>query len=470
MQLPATVSEYGLFGYAKSLLPLESENSLDVRRLLAEPPQRHVTLCGCVGSAKTFLILAWVHKLCITQPNVRIAICRQERTTLYTTLVESLRKILATGTKNAPNLPYIIHGGERHPDTIQYVTGSSITFLGYDSDKLFGSEWSLIWTNESRLVDEAAYSEVASRLRGGGFYDRRGRETYLMLGDTNADHSQHWIKRWEAEKRLLLLNAHIEDNPFYFTKGEYTDEGNRYLDDLKVAFTGWAYRRFVLNEWVDAEGAVYGGIYDESTMLVDKQIPESWWYSASIDHSHAGTIAMTLWATSRDNQRTHAYKCIYTTEKTIDEVFDEFELLIARLNIGRKQIRVVVADHDPSKNVEIERRGYRVVNATKRVVGGIELVKTWMARGRVTFSPNLLAHAPIAKLRMKGKCDHPLQEFHRYVYPTPCLDDKPKKGHDDFADSVRYLIEYIASKRRVGRVTSLIASVTAPAIPTGLLG
>ena len=289
----------------------------------------------------------------------------------------------------------------------------------------------MIWTNESRLVPEDAYSEVSARLRGGGFYDRQGRETYLMLSDTNADHSQHWIKQWEADKRLLLVNAQIEDNPYYFSDGEYTEHGCRYLDDLKVAFTGWAYRRFVENEWVDAEGAVYGGVFDEARMVRDMVIPDTWWYGVSIDHSHAGTIALTLWVTSKSNRKTHAFKAIYTTEMTIDEIFDEFELLLERLGLTKRQIRIVVGDHDPSKNVEIERRGYRVVNATKRVVGGIELVKTWMMSGHLTFSPNLLSHAPVAKLKMKGKCDHPLKEFQRYVYPTPCLDDKPKKGHDE---------------------------------------
>ena len=346
-----------LLGYAPSLLPLESQNALDVRKMLSQPPQRHLVLCGCVGSAKTFLLLAWVHKLCVTQPNVRVAICRQERTTLYTTLVESLRKVLHHGTQNAPGLPYEVRGGSRTPDSIHYATGSSITFLGYDSSKLFGSEWSLIWTNEARLVDEENYSDVAARLRGGGFWDRNGNETYLMLSDTNADHSQHWIKRWEEDKRLMMVNASIADNPYYFTKGEYTQEGLRYLDDLKVAYTGWAYRRFVENEWVDAEGAVYGGVFDEETMVVDKLIPTDWWYGVSIDHSHAGTIALTLWATSRYNRQTHALKCIYTTELTIDEVLDEFEQLLARMGISRRQIRIIVSDWDPSKNVEIERRG-----------------------------------------------------------------------------------------------------------------
>ena len=434
-----------MLGYSSSLLPLESDNSIAVRRLLSDPPQRHLTICGCVGSAKTFSILAWIHMICVTQPNVRVAICRQERVTLYTTLVESFRKILAAGMQNADDLPYMVRGGAHRPDSIHYASGSSITFLGYDSSKLFGSEWSIIWTNEARLVDEEAYAEVSSRLRAGGFYDRYGRETYLKLCDTNADHDQHWIKAWEYDKRLKLVNMKIEDNPYYFTSGEYTPEGEMYISDLRVNFVGWAYKRFVENIWCQAEGAVYAGVYDEDLHVIDKKIPNDWWYSVSIDHSHAGTIALVLWANSPDNLQTHAFKCIYTTDKTIDIVFDEFERLLAVLGITKQQIRIVIADHDLSKNVEIERRGYVVENATKRVVGGIELAKTWIARGSVTFAPNMLAHAPDPKLKFKGKCDRPLQEFGRYVYPVPCLDDKPLKGHDDFLDSMRYHLEYFAS-------------------------
>ena len=93
-----------------------------------------------------------------------------------------------------------------------------------------------------------------------------------------------------------------------------------------------------------------------------------------------------------------------------------------------------------------------------------------MLRGNLTFSPNLLAHSPVAKLRMKGKCDHPLQEFQRYVYPPNCIDDKPKKGHDDFCDGVRYWIEYVAGKQRVGKVPSIIAAITPPSNQPGLFG
>lgn len=435
-----------MLSFSDSLKPIATRNAASVRALLAAPEHRHLCICGPVGSAKTYLILMWIHAICSTQPNVRVAICRKERVTLYTTLVESLRKILKYGLQNADALHYTVRGGERRPESLHYLTGSSITFLGYDSSKLFGSEWSIVLTNESRLVEEDAYAEVAARLRGGGFWDRHGRETYLMLSDTNASAPHLWIKQWEADGRLQMVNMVIEDNPYYADAGELNARGKAYLDDLRNNFTGWAFERYVNNVWCEAEGAVYSGIFNEAEHVVAKEIADAW-YSVSIDHSHSGTIALVLWENSQDNRETHALKCFYTTEKTVDELFAEFEGMLGILGVNKEDIRVIVADTDPSKNALILQRGYRAVeNATKRVVGGIEVVKSWLAAGRITFNPNLLAHAPDSRLKYKGKCFEPLQEFTRYVYPIPCLDDKPVKGHDDFLDAVRYHIEHLSEK------------------------
>lgn len=455
-----------LFGYSTGLLPLETKHSRAVQSSIFAPPQRHLTVVGPVGSGKTYMLMSAIHMLCMSQPNIRVAVCRAQQKTLYTTLVETYRKILANGMRNVPHLPYHVYGGERKPESINFYNGSSISFLGYDTNasKLFGSEWALIYNCESRLLGEEAYAEAAARLRGGGFRDKWGRETYLMLSDTNASYEQHWIKSWERDSRLKLVNMSIHDNPHYSKRGKLTREGRMYMRDLRNNFVGYAWERYVLNRWVAAEGLVYGGVFDKKRHVRARPILPNEYFSICIDHSHSGTIAAAIWVTDRYNHYTHCWKCVYTTGLSIDEVFEKIESILRANGIAKDAIEVVIGDHDPSKNSDIRRRGYRrVENATKRVVGGIEVVKNWLQSDRLTFDTNLLAHRPDERLRKMKRCDEPLSEFMRYSYPQNCLDDKPIKGNDDFLDMVRYWIEYASENQRGDFVP--MRRITAPKIP-----
>lgn len=74
-----------------------------------------------------------------------------------------------------------------------------------------------------------------------------------LFGTTNPDNPAHWLKR-----KFLDRIAHLPDwRRFHFGLDDNPSLTAAYVESIKREFTGLWFRRFVLGEWVAAEGAVY---------------------------------------------------------------------------------------------------------------------------------------------------------------------------------------------------------------------
>lgn len=439
-----------MLGFCPNLLPLTSENARQVRRSLSDFPHKKYVVCGPVGSSKTTMILSWIFAVAATQPNLRIAIARNERATLYTTLIPTLRKMLKNRLRNSPDSCFQVLGGETKPSGVQFASGSTIHFMGLEGPKLFGSDFDLIMINEIRLADEDVIADATARIRNGGVWGRDGQRHHMLLADTNAGGARSWVKRQAEDGQLLMVNTNLHDNPFYSQGGELTEEGQDYWDTLQFAYSGHAYRRYILNEWVDFEGLVYSDVFDYDTMVKPirrADIPPRWWWSISIDHSYAGACAAVLYANSPKNNESICYKAVYKTERTTGQLLLDIERMLIGEGLTKKQIKVIVADHAPAANKEIEDAGYKVEKAQKAVESGIESMKSWILRGALRFNADILSHAPDQKLKQKGLCLHPYDEFASYAYADGGSElNKPKKGFDDYLDATRYHLQMLATR------------------------
>lgn len=84
-----------------------------------------------------------------------------------------------------------------------------------------------------------------------------------LFGTTNPDNPAHWLKRKFLDRAQQLpdwrrFTFRLSDNPSLTA---------RYVASISAEFTGLWYRRFILGEWVAAEGAVYD-MFDEHTHRV----------------------------------------------------------------------------------------------------------------------------------------------------------------------------------------------------------
>ena len=411
---------------------------------------RHLVVSGPLGTGKTMLILYVLHHLCMTQPNLRVAIARLEQKTLYTTLVPSFKKMLQFGMRNSPDSPIHVYGGEKRPKELHYYNGSIIVFTGFESDKFFGGEWSIIYCNELRMIKEEPYNDVSARLRGGGYYTPDGTQTYIIISDTNPSSARHWIKQRAEDGRMTMRNTTLFDNPHYAQNGELTPEGLDYRKTLEASYVGYQFDRYVKGLWVGAEGLIFP-MYDPQKFekKVDiTDIPSNWVWSGSVDYGTNHPASYGLWATSPDKKETCHFKEIYRTGLTASRLGDHIIRLHERLQIPRR-IRIV-GDSASDHNQTLRDKGLRVIDAKKEVLFGIDIVRQWLlgvGERKVIFNTDSLSHDVDQRLRNAGKPTKTTEEFDGYTHKPvekqttgTEKDDMPwkEKGGDDGMDKTRY--------------------------------
>lgn len=74
-----------------------------------------------------------------------------------------------------------------------------------------------------------------------------------LFGTTNPDNPAHWLKTKFIDRIGVLPHWRI----FHFTMDDNPSLSPEYVAQKKLEFTGLWYRRFILGEWVAAEGAVF---------------------------------------------------------------------------------------------------------------------------------------------------------------------------------------------------------------------
>ena len=464
------------FGFSPSLKMLQTDRAKSIVNAIANPILRNVCISGAVGTGKTFTILTVLHYLCMTRPGTKIAIARAEKTTLYSTLIPTFRKVLANGLRDCSH--YELYGGEKRPQEIHYRNGSEILFTGADNDKIFGGEYSIIYLNELRLLDEVKYSDILGRLRGGGYasgalFDGIYDERYLLISDTNPGGPNSWIKVRERENRLLVIPTTLEDNPEYYQNGKLTKAGQEYKQVLLEAYGeyGWQFDRYVRGLWVAAEGAVWPSynplIHDIDFKFDD--IPKNWKWSGAADYGVNHPAVYQLWATSPDRKRSWMFKEIYRTGLTEHRLAQEIKKLHA--DYGLKNVPIV-GDTAGDGNQTLLDAGLMVRDANKKVLYGVDIVKQFFdgTGGReVRFNKKSLWNQKAdGALLARGHPTQTTQEIPEYSYKPiekqtsgSARDEIPDKsqGKDDGCDTLRYHLVDI-STLIVGDIPLIHGSVT----------
>ena len=238
----------------------------------------------------------------------------------------------------------------------------------------------------------------------------------------NPEGPGHWFYReWilkAREKRVLYLHFTMADNPSL-------SPGTR--ERYERMFRGVFYRRFVLGEWVAAEGLVYD-FFDESFL---REVPsgEICRWRVSCDYGTANPTSFGLWG-ERDGiwYRTAEYYFDSRAEGR-QKTDDEYEADLRKLAGGREIERVIV---DPSAASFIEalrRRGWRVSKADNRVITGIRVTAGLLRSG---------------KLAICRGCDAAEREFGLYRWEESAQGDKVRKEHDHAMDDIRYMAMSVA--------------------------
>jgi PBSX family phage terminase large subunit len=239
----------------------------------------------------------------------------------------------------------------------------------------------------------------------------------------NPDGPEHWFyKEWvqkAEEKHALYLHFTMEDNPSLSP-----DTLSRY----RRLYTGNFYRRFVLGEWVVAQGLVYD-FFDDSYVEEPPDCCEE--YRISCDYGTRNPASFGLWG----RVGTTWYRIeefYYDSRKEGRQKTDgEYEGDLRALAAGRP-IRQVVVDPSAASFITLLRQcGWRVRKAKNDVLPGIRTTAQLLRAGRLVIC---------------SPCKDAIREFHQYRWAEGGGGhDQVRKEFDHAMDDIRYFAVSIQS-------------------------
>lgn len=236
----------------------------------------------------------------------------------------------------------------------------------------------------------------------------------------NPENPTHWFhEEWilKAEgKNAKHLHFLMEDNPSL---------SSRALERAKVQFTGVFYDRYILGQWVKAEGLVYPMFDKIEHTFKDEEAPKSGEYFVSIDYGTVNPCSMGLWCISGlVAYRVDEY--YFDSRKKGRQLTDEQYYEALEKLIGSKVVQYVVVDPSAASFIQcIRNHGkFSVRSAKNDVSDGIRYTATYLKSGRLKFH--------------RDNCKDSIREFGLYSWDEKAGQDAVIKENDHAMDEIRY--------------------------------
>ncbi len=168
---------------------------------------------------------------------------------------------------------------------------------------------------------------------------------------------QTWILGAE-ERNCLRLHFTMEDNP---SLTEAIRQRYRRL------YTGVFYQRFILGQWVQAEGRVYDFFTQDMAQPVPAGPFDTWYISC--DYGTVNPTSMGLWG-RRAGVWYRVKEFYFSSRAQQRQMTDEEYADALKALAGDREIRAVIVDPSAASFLEVlRRRGWRVKKAVNDVLG-----------------------------------------------------------------------------------------------------
>ena len=367
---------------------------------------------GAIRSGKTIaMITSFILWSTQTFENENFIIAGRSMGALKRNVLEPMFKILTSQglsykyvrTEN----PHIIIG-----NNFYYLFGASNES---SQDTLQGLTSAGAYADESALMPQSFINQMIGRC------SVAGSKVWLNCNPSGA---YHWLKTdfidRAKEKRIFRLHFTMDDN---LTLSKEIKERYRRM------FRGVFYQRYILGEWVMAEGVIYDG-FENDTMVVD-ELPKIAKYWVGCDYGTSNATTFILCGIGVD-QRFYVIDEYYHSgsqsgrSKSPSQYSKDFVNWLGNIGVRPEFIFV-----DPSAEgfiLTMFHDGVRgVVQADNSVNIGIELIS------------NLINDD---KFRVHKRCQNVLKELGSYVWDAKSQamgQDKPVKANDHTLDPLRYI-------------------------------
>lgn len=384
----------------RELLRLWQENRLKRINLLE----------GSVSSGKTWISLVlWSFWVATSSQNGNYLMVAKTLTSLRRNCLDLLEELVGTS-----NFTYSLSKKEGS------LFGRRIYLEGVNDaraeSKIRGMTLAGAYCDEVTLFTKDFFSMLLSRLR---------QEGAKLFGTTNPDSPYHWLRAEYMERAqkgeidMLTMKFLIEDNTFLPAE---------YVENAKKEHVGVFYDRFILGEWVVANGLVYPN-FDEKKHVIDYKPPENeqednGLYYISVDYGTQNPCSMGLWRLAEgravricefyhDGRRSRR-------QMTDEEYYSELERLA-----GNRQIQFVIVDPSAASFIAcIKKHGrFGVKKGANAVLDGIRVTASLLNTGRLLFDRS---------------CRDTVKEFRTYSWDEKASEDCVLKENDHAMDDIRY--------------------------------
>lgn len=225
-----------------------------------------------------------------------------------------------------------------------------------------------------------------------------------------------WVKKAE-ERNVMHLHFTMQDNPGLSekTKARY-----------EKMYAGVFYRRYILGEWVKAEGLVYP-MFNREIHVVDQIPPISarHRYYVSIDYGTVNPFAAGLYDYNPTERKATMLQELYFKGGSNNRVDNEAYYMMLCNLIGDYPIEYIIIDPSASSMIEtIQKYGkYAAVRADNDVLNGIQDVTKFLNAGALYFHKS---------------CKNTFEEFETYSWDEDKQEDAVIKENDHSMDQLRY--------------------------------
>ena len=396
---------------------MQSEKLSDMQAELFTEKQKHIIsmlkhgelkrlniLYGSVRSGKTWITLVVFALWVATMPkNAIYLMCAKTLTSLKRNCLDLLQSIIGED-----NFQYSLSAKQGS------LFGRKIVLEGANDarseTKIRGMTLAGAYVDEITLVEEDFFTMLLSRL---------SMPNAKLFGSTNPDSPHHWLKTKyldrEGEIDIYVEKYTIDDNTFL---------DKDYVENIKSEYTGVFYNRFILGEFVIAEGLVYS-MFDESKHVVKEHLKGSnIQYIVSIDYGTVNPFSAGLYSfDGRKAQREAEY--YYDSRATNVRRDDEAHYKEVCKLIGDRKIEFIIVDPSAASFIEVIKKyaQYIALPANNDVLDGIRVTTTFLNKGI---------------LKIHEDCENALNEFGLYSWDVESTEDAVLKEYDHAMDEIRY--------------------------------
>lgn len=306
------------------------------------------------------------------------------------------------------------------------VLGRTVHVLGAHDAKaekiIRGMTVAGAYVDELTVIGEEFFTQLLGRMSPVGA---------SLFGTTNPDNPAHWLK-----KKFLDRLASLPDwRRFHFTLGDNPSLAAAYVESIKREFTGLWYRRFILGEWVQAEGAVYESWDPARHVIKAADVPAMDRILAlGIDYGTTNATAGLLLGIA--NTPAVGNRLYVLDEWAPPRLTDAGFSHHLRTWLGSRQPPewgspqwVFVDPAAASFKLQLFTDGMsNVANGANNVLPGIRTIASLLATNRIQVSDT---------------CTHLIEEIPGYVWDAKATDkgiDQPVKKNDHFSDGLRYAV------------------------------